>query len=101
MVATMELKSFGKEEMEHPEEESTPKPDQDSPMSSLDNLKMDLFAEGYLESQLMEKRDALMELEAAFEAMPDKSSFRAQCMAQWIAYYEEEYVEEWADFVFS
>ena len=101
MMATMEMKSFEKKEMEDSEEESALKSGQESSMSSADNYNMDLFAEGYLTSQLMEKRDALMGLEAAFKAMPDKSSYKAQCMAQWLAYYEEEYVEEWADFVFS
>ena len=70
-------------------------------MSSPNTFNTEQFAEGYLESQLMEKRKALMDFEAAYEAEPDKSSFKAQCMAQWLAFYEEEYVSEWADFVFK
>jgi predicted ATPase len=101
MMATMGLKSLEKKKMKEFEEESAPKSRHKGSMSSPSNFNMDQFAEGYLESQLMAKRETLMELEAALQAMPDKSSFKAQCMAQWLAFYEEEYVEEWADFVFS
>ncbi|HUY01195.1 MAG TPA: hypothetical protein VMV49_16665 [Candidatus Deferrimicrobium sp.] len=52
------------------------------------------YAKGYLDSEISEKKEQAIELEAEYKAMKDKQSFKAQNLKSWIALLFDEIKEK-------
>ena len=90
----LEMKGMEDEENGSFFEEEVPKFEMfDSSMGKLQPFDMTEFGKGYLEAQVTEKQEEVASFEAAYAAMPDKTSLKAQYLKLWIEYKKDELKE--------